>query len=303
MGKLISLFLISFLITNLPSYSQELRGGSREPSFKKSGKISYNIQKYTGLNFLSKKLAQLLIKATLKIKTKADNIDVNIKTYSTLDLLTKKAKSIEVKADELYVEGVPIKHFEINIGDPIYIKKTKSIQTGKKFYEAGVEIPFYSQISVDLREINEVINNLPKWKKKLNRVEMPIPPFGKTLVNITDLMVKIDDSGLSNVSTSIKSLEKPDSENLKVNFTGRLALEGKKILIKDLENEIEGFFDRNSDISKAFNEVLERLINPVVNFDKFERKGLKINTVDMKFENNNINLFFNGKIYPQSQNN
>ena len=83
-----------------------------------------------------------------------------------------------------------------------------------------------------------------------------------------------------------------------MSFVGRLELRDKKILVSDLQSEAEDIFTRESEIAQSFSDMLEDLINPILNFHKYEKNGLTIDLAYMSFENNNLILKMNLRLLP-----
>lgn len=69
------------------------------------------IQKITGMNFLTEKIAQNIIKKELKKATK-EKFKVEMKSYSAKDLIQGKFKSLKFSGKNLEIEGAYLSSFE-----------------------------------------------------------------------------------------------------------------------------------------------------------------------------------------------
>lgn len=274
----------------LESEIVDLTQKESEIKFKTANKFSYNLQRFTGLNFVIDKLTELSMKAVVKLKTKAKDVSVDLKTYSAWDLLRKKAKSLDIKINESYVSGIPIEYFDIVTVDPIYIKRNRAV----------FPLRFNVLVKVNLNSVNNVLNNLPKWKKVFEEFDLSIPPFGATKIAIYDLDIQINELGLVEGSARAKSLVNPNSGPIKVRFTGNLTLREKKVIIDNLESQIEDIFTKGSEVEKSFSKFLEDLINPVFSFHKVEKNGLKIDNVNLSFGVNSLTLEINSRLLPEN---
>lgn len=284
--KIVLLILFFFVSTNVLK-AEELE--SSQIPFPVVGQTSYNIQKYTGFNFFTHTLAEGILKVSIKLKTRAKKISTDLEIFSGWDLFRKKIKSLNIDAEKLTVKGVPIEKFELLIKDPLYFKKKR----------VAFPVNLKSTVKVNLEDITEVINNLPKWKKVLGELELPVPPFGTTKVKIDDLKIKINETGFTEVFVMLTSLEAPDSEPIKMSFTGNLVLRDKKIIVSDLKGEAEDIFTGDSDLGRSFSEFLEDLINPVFDFHKYEKNGLTIDNVYLSFGVNSLALEINARLLPR----
>ena len=278
-------FIFSICICNALAEDTEVI----QNNCKSSGKISVNIQKYLGLNLITDFLSESLIKGVIKIKTQAEKINVDLKIYSALDLILKKAKSLNINAEKLLVYDIPIENIKISVNDPVCFRKKRVLSV----------VRVISSVKVDLSKVNEVINNLPKWKEIFSRLELPIPPFGETEISINNISIKIDENGRIDAFAEVRSIVNPESELLQLQFTGNLALDGKKLIANNLETEIKDIFTKDSDIGIAFSEFLEDLINPIFNFGKYEKNGHTIDAVRLLFESNNIIFEIESRFLPE----
>lgn len=304
MASIVAFIISLSIIVTLPTYAEETLESPDEiqTELKTCTGFSYNIQKYSGFSFVTEKFTEQLIKFYLKFKTKSKKTIVDLDSYSGLDLLRKKVKSATIKSDDLKIKEIPIKHFEMEIQDPIYIKKIALKKKKKKKNRLVLPVSIKSEVIVDLNNINDVINNIPKWKKNLGEVDLPVPPFGTTKVEISNLKINAEGGGHVNVSLRVTSKESPNSEPLDLAFTGNIALKDKKIIIENLESEAKDIFTKDSDLEKSFSSFLEDLVNPVFNLSKYEKKGFTIEDVKLNFDSNNLILNIYAKKNPQNFN-
>ncbi|OGI18937.1 MAG: hypothetical protein A3B68_06880 [Candidatus Melainabacteria bacterium RIFCSPHIGHO2_02_FULL_34_12] len=268
--------LISNILFSIPVYAQEQAEPGIQNEVPVVNKFSYNVQKYSGFNFLIDSLVEGIIKLVFKIKTHADDIDIRLDIYSGWDLIRKKAKYFKLSAYKLSVKNIPIEEILLETSEPIYFKKYED-----KKNHAVIPLDLNLKMKINLADITEVLNNLPKWRKVLGELDLPIPPFGTTRVELKDIVISVQENGLVNFSCLLKSLVKADSEPINLKFTGKLAIKENKLIIDELESEAEDIFTKDSEMSKSFSQFLEDLINPVFNFHKYEKNGLRIDSVNL----------------------
>jgi len=257
----------------------------------------YRIQKYSGFNFLIDFLTEATIKSIVKLKTKTSDVNVDLKLFSGIDLFRKKAKSFTLNAKHLFVSNVPVEVFKLETKGPIYFKKNK-----KKKYQAALPLTILSDAEIDISDVSRILNTLPKWQKIFSELNLPVPPFGTTKVAINDLSLNIDSKGFVEFSGIVKSLENPESEPIKMLFSGNLIIKEKKLVIDDLQTEIEDIFTKDAEMSKSFSKFFEDLINPVFDFHKYEKGGLTIDFVNLSFDKNKLLLDIGIKLLPEEIN-
>ena len=294
--KLKTLLIVCLLMCCNAASAQELK--EQTPiDFSVSSGFGYSFQKYTGFNAVVDFLAEKIVQSIIKLETKAKDLDVNLEIYSGVNLLQKKAKALNIAASELLVKKIPVSYFNFQTLDPIYFKKVK-LKSGKKRNRVVFPLRITSQIKVNLNDISDILNNLPKWKEVLGEVDLPVPPFGYTKIAVTNLKIDVNEAGLIYVSSSFKSLINEKSEPLNVDLRGKLILKDKKLLIENLQSEVKDIFADDTEIGKAFSDMLEDLINPVIKFTKYEKNGLKIDNIEMLFEQGKLGLNFSLTLHP-----
>lgn len=272
----------------LPSYAQDTLESQNQTIPPTASKLSYTIQKYTGFNLIVDRVVESIIKILVKHKVHSRNVDIDLRIYSGLDLIQKKAEYLKLQASELSLEGIPIDYFSLETNSPIYFKK---IKTNKKYKNiAQVPLNITTNIEINTSDINKALNEMPKWRKIFKDLDLPVPPFGTTKVELNNLDIMLDEHGLVRISSELKSLEDPQSEPLNLAFQGSLKIQNEKIIVDDLNCEVQDIFTKDSEIGKSFSVFLEDLINPIFNFHKYEKKGLTIKNVEMFFELNKLIL-------------
>ncbi|MBI3590334.1 MAG: hypothetical protein HY094_03010 [Candidatus Melainabacteria bacterium] len=283
-------FNSSFVVAINAQETNKVESNNPQNYFPTANQFSYNLQRYTGLNCFADFLAETSIEAFMKLKTKAKKTSVDLKIYSAWDLLRGKAKYLNISADKPFIKDIPLEKFELVVNSPIYFKRKRVV----------LPVKIQTDIKISLDRISEVLNNLPKWKKVFKELELPIPPFGTTRVALNDLEIKINETGLVQASSKLTSLVDPQSESIKMKFTGNLILRDKKLVVDNLQSEVEDIFTKDSDIGRSFSEFLEDLINPVLNFHKYEKKGLTIDNINLVFGADNLNLKVDGRLLPKN---
>ena len=301
-NKKFSLFLclyISFSLFLSPLNAQELRQEISPPeqNIPVVTGVLYGIQKYTGFNLFLDFFAETVVKTIVKLKTHAKEINCNLEIYSGWDLLKKKIKSFHLDAKNLHIKNIPIEYLEINTLDPVYFRKNQ-----KKKNKIVFPVNINSKVIVNPTSVIEILDNMAKSNIHAHEIELPLPPFGTTKVLLKNLMIQINENGSVLSTLDAVSVINPDSEPLKAMFSGNIAISDKKILVGNLQCEIEDIFTKDSDVSMSFCAAVEELINPVVNFHKYEKRGITIDNVDLTFPENKLVLKIDLMLSPEGTN-
>jgi len=220
----------------------------------------------------------------VKLKTYAKDVNCDVEIYSGWDLLKKKVKSFHLDAKDLYIKNVPVEYLEVSIPGPIYFRKNH-----KKKNKIVHPININSKVIVNPNSVIEILDN----------IDLPLPPFGSTKVLLQDLMVQIDENGFVQSTFDAISVVNPESEPLNGMFSGNIIVLDKKLLISNLQCEIEDIFTKDSEVSMSFCDAVADLINPVVNFHKYEKRGITIDNVDLTFPENKLVLKIDLMLSPE----
>ena len=292
--KTVCLLFIFLVLYMDPVFGEGLTEQNELYSLPEEKGFIYSLQKFTGLNFLSCKFAEFAIKTGIKIKSKAKDVDIDLKIYSAWDLIKKRIKYLNVSASGLSIKKIPVSCFELTSFFPIFITKNE----GKK-YTVLFPVNLNGKIEINLDDVSEAIN---KNNSQLSEIELPIPPFGETKVLLKDINVSVDENGFIKTTLKVFSVVDPFSEPLDLLLTGNLVIRDKRLLVSDFMTVEKDIFTQDSDLEKAFSKAIEDLINPVINFHKYEKGGITIDSVDLSFFNNKIILKLSFRILPNNGN-
>ena len=298
MKKVCYILLIGVFAANIilfPINAQELKqeANTSEQNIPTVTGFLYGLQRYSGFNFLANFLAETAVQTIVKLKTHAKDINCNVESYSGWDLIKKKAKSFHLDAKDLYIKNVPVEYLEVTIPDPIYFRKNH-----KKRNKIVYPININSKVIVNPNSVIEILDSMAKSKTNAREVELPLPPFGSTKVLLKDLMVQLNENGYVQSTLDAVSIVNPDAEPLKAIFSGNIVISDKKLIVSNLECEIEDIFTKDSDVSMSFCDAVADLINPVINFHKYEKRGITIDNVDLIFPENKLVLKMNLMLSP-----
>ena len=217
--------------------------------------------------------------------------------YSGWDLIKKKAKSFHLDAKDLYIKNIPVEYFEVTADDPIYFRKNK-----KKRNKIVFPISANSKVIVNPNSVIEILDSMAKSKTNVHEIELPLPPFGSTKVLLQNLMIQINENGFVQSTLDAVSVANPESEPIKAMFLGNIVISDKKLLVNNLQCEIEDIFTKDSDVSMSFCDAVSDLINPLVNFHKYEKRGITIDNVNLVFPENKLALEINLMLSPEEAN-
>lgn len=270
-------------------------------SLANENSFSYKIQKYSGFTLANKLLAEFISESYIRIKSKAKKVDIKIEPYSGVDLIRKKAKKITLKANEIRLKEIPIDSFYFETKNPITLGKDSR---GKIWVQTPVNIK--SICKIDLSDSETILDGFSEIKKVGKEkdstdieVELPLPPFGTTKLLIQDIDLKISLEGKANIIAYIRSAINPKEEPLKVEASGELVLDKKKIKIGNVKTSVQDIFTEDSEEGKQFSSFIEDLINPIFNFAKLEKKGITIDSVNLEFNKGYMIIKLDGLLNPR----
>lgn len=152
-----------------------------------SSKAGQTVSKFSGMTFLTEKIAQAIIKKELKKETK-EKFKVEMKSFSVKDLVQGKFKSLNISGKNLEMDGVYLTSLEIKtLCDFNYVKlEKKAIK-----FEENMVIGFETEISdTDLRKTMKSSGYL----EMLNKINLS--PMGMTLFKLEGADVRIKNNKL-----------------------------------------------------------------------------------------------------------
>lgn len=182
MKKIILILIAAFIITNPAFAACDYTSKCAPKPYDLSSKFNQRVSKYTGVTFLTEKLAQSIIKGEIKKETK-ENFKVKVKSYSAADLAGGRFKSLSISGKNLEIEGTYLTSLEIKtLCDFNYVQLDKK---SIKFKENMV-VDFKTVISdTDLRKTMQSSGYL----KDLNSVNLSA--FGMTVFKLSGADVAI----------------------------------------------------------------------------------------------------------------
>ena len=216
--------------------------------------------KYTGMTFLSEKIAQSIIKHELKKATK-EKFKVEMKSFGVKDLAEGKFKSLKISGKNLDIEGVYLTSWEVNtLCD---FNSVEFVKKSIKFRENMV-MEFATEMSdTDLRKTM----NSGGYLDKLNSVNLS--SMGMTFFKLDGADVKIKNNKLY-FTVKIRSQLFPAP--ISVAVVSDLKVEDGKIVMTKID--FVNLFTR-IDLSKI--TYILNAINPLTfSMDILENKNTKM---------------------------
>ncbi len=247
-------------------------------SYSTSSSVSKFFQTATGLNFLSRNLAEAIIKSEIKKSTK-EKFDVHMETYSTKDLLDGKFKALRISGKNLNFDGFHVTKMTANtLCENNYVEVKGDTVTFKENFLMNYNMEISNE---DLRKT--ILSTT--YLDALNKINMSA--LGITFLKLSSADVCINNNRLLftiNVTTPFSS--KP--RQIKVSADVKVA-DGKIVLTQmQMANRFK-FLDLNK-ITYLINA-----LNPLTfDFEELDKNAkIKIDSIDIA----NNTIYINGFIF------
>lgn len=188
-------------------------------SYSTSSSVSKFLQTATGLNFLSRNIAEAIIKSEIKKSTK-EKFDVHMETYGTKDLMDGKFKSLKISGKSLDFDGFHVTKMQAKtLCENNYVEVKGDTLTFKENFLMDYDMEISNE---DLRKT--ILST--SYLETLNKINMSA--LGITFFKLSSADVCINNNRLLftiNVTTPLSSRPRPIkvSANVKVS-NGKIVL-------------------------------------------------------------------------------
>ncbi len=158
-----------------------------------------NLQKYTGINFISRHIAQSIIKSQLKKETKG-KYKVNMALYGTKDLMNGKFKSLHFVGTGLNADGIYISKLEAKT-----LCDFNSVELNKNTLKFRENMAMSFNMEITSEDLQKTVKS-SGYIDMLNKINLS--SFGITFFKLSSANVYIQNSKIYfvvNVTTPLSS--------------------------------------------------------------------------------------------------
>lgn len=161
MKKILLVFVLTFL--GQISFAQGCQTFSCPEPYDLTSGFSRFASRTTGQNFLAEKIAENVIKNSIKKNITSGDIDVKLDSFSTRDLKAGRFKSFELTAKNTDIEGVYLSYFNAKtLCDFNYI-----VNDGNNKYFIKENIPMSFKAEMTEEDLNNTMSS-PDYKRLIN---------------------------------------------------------------------------------------------------------------------------------------
>jgi len=233
-----------------------------KPPFKIARKFSRQVQKYSGVTWLSSAIASEA--ATIAVHHKlGGKVKVMVKSYSFTDLLAGKLKSLSIDVKEPKLSGVGLGEVSIASNNPIWYAYRKG-----KNGERGLKTPVIMLVKASLsqKQIARALEN-PSVTAKLHGLKLDLPGLGEQQLEVIKPNVQIEEDLLKLEGTLVTKGGTLES-GVPVTIVARPRLVGDSQIV------LEQMKVNSPDIvePEKFADFTAKLLNPVVDFARMDRR-------------------------------
>lgn len=273
--KLIAL-LTTIMLTSSISFADDLTQFCAQP-YDMSMKGTKFLTAITGMNFLSRAIANSVVKSELKKSTGAKGFKVKMNSFSAKDLAAGRFRGLDISGDNLDFDGVYVTQFNANtVCDFNYVKATtKDIKFKENFI-----MKYNMTISdVDLRKTLLSKNYLTF----LNSLNIKVGPMNLMELKDVDVKLKADKFYfILKMNNQIFGRNVP----VTLNMSSKMKIENSQFKVSEVTFEN---FNQKISLTQLTNVL--NLINPL-NFtvDVLNNKNTKLALNNFDIKGNKIML-------------
>lgn len=238
-------------------------GGSPKPAapFPLGNKVSRNLQKYTGINWVTGVVAGKVAGALIRHKI-GGKAKVKVKTYSFTDLIAGKLKSVDVKLEGSQVEGVKLGRIEVKADSPIWYYPYKNKSTKR-----GLHNPVNFAVKGDLNQ-EDVEKALASQEitSAIRGFKLDLPGLGDRELEVLEPKVDIE-KGLVRIDGTLvtKGAKADTGVPLKIEATPKLVA-NNEIFLTNLKVDSPYIVE-----PEKFAYFMSDLLNPIVRLSRYDR--------------------------------
>lgn len=254
------------------------------PPFRVSGKISRNIQKFSGLNWITENGLNIGSSITAKLLLHG-RPKVRFKIYALSDCFSGKFKSVSVDLKECSFHKVALTDLNFETTTPLQLRLFK---TGKG--AAGVGAPVMVAVTgeVDEKDVSKALQS-PDVSSQLNFLRLQLPGLGDQHLQVLEPKVKIE-NGKVKINTWLITANAPKDTGVFLDITARPYLDGERfIFLKDTQVDSKDIMN-----PAEFSKFSEDLLNPLLDFGHFDRKTHAFRLTKLQVGEQNVQ--FAGKL-------
>jgi len=224
--------------------------------------FSRNIQKVTGVNFITGIVAGAIAQAVLHHKL-GGKIKVSVKTYSLSDLIAGKVESVSIESHGCHLHGVPLGDFSASSNDPIWFDYRKG--AGHVY---GLKNPVTLAVKAELNQ-KHVCRALAAEAviKSMRGLKLDLPGLGATQLQVLNPKVSMT-QGLINIHALLVTEGASADTGIDLEVAATPKLVGSKIVLENMHVSCPEIED-----PQTFAKFAEELFNPIVDFGRFDRSN------------------------------
>jgi hypothetical protein len=249
---------------------------------------SYIIQKFTGLNALSRLLSSSVATSVLR-KLVGGKSRVRIQTRTMTDLIAGKMQQIDVEIKDAQYRGIPIRELEMHSTPNVWLRYFKSKQ-GKP--GARAPLMFAVKGRVHETDISATLAS-PNVATALRMVKLDLPGMGHQQLQFLNPKVDIEPGKVLINSRVITAGAAPET-GVDVAISASPYLDGDKVMVRDFDMQ-------SADIENPseFSKFIEPLINPLVNLARLDRADHAFRLTEFKVDKDLVEFSGNLLIAPR----
>jgi hypothetical protein len=261
----------------VPTPAAAPQGKDKPVPFAIGSSFSRNIQKVTGINFITGIVTGAVAQTILHHKL-GGKIKVSVKTYSLTDLIAGKVKSVSIQSHGCHLHGVPLGDFSAHSNNPIWFDYRKG---GAHIY--GLNNPVTLDVKAELNQ-NHVCRALAAEAviKSMRGLKLDLPGLGETQLQVLNPKVAMS-QGLINIHALLVTEGASPDTGIDLEISATPKLVGSKIMLENMKvtcPEIEA--------PETFSKFAEDLFNPVVDFGRFDRSNFAFRLTSFELAHDKI---------------
>ncbi len=219
-------------------------------------------------------------------------LDTHLSLYSGSDLLGGKARRLRFSGKQIVINGwIPLQECQLETLDAssLFVSKDR-----RPILLKPLDLLLTARMAE--ADVNAMLNN-SQGQKRLNNLEVLIPPFGKQALDILNPRVSFEGDRITLVS-QVNKHNQPAEKALPVQISGQLSAEKSRLSLRNLDLQVSGF---EPEELRELSQFIENYFSEIVNLNqiKVERHTVKVQVEQSEIVDGQLQLKARIHVEPQ----
>ena len=250
------------------------------PPYKTAGKLSHAVQKYSGLNFVTDRVASAAASTALSTYLHG-RVHVKVRGYNFSDALQGEVQNVDITIKRGKWHGIPIGSLHARSTTPFKFNYLPFSN-----HKIGLVTPVMVALDGQLSE--KLVSKALKSKAvtdNLRFLKLDLPGLGEQRLQVLDPEVDVNGDRISVKANLITAGAAPET-GVTLTVAARPVIDKERyVILKDIEVQSDAIQNQ-----VAFASFVELLLNPLIDFARMDRATHAFRVTDLSVKDQRVNF-------------